>query len=71
MKTIYDLLRHLAEHAHWPLDEMKQEAHDLLDRLEAAAAEHVAAAVESVAQDPAAETPADQQTTMNASKPGK
>jgi hypothetical protein len=42
MNTIYDILRHLVEHASWPVDDLKQEAHDLLDRLENFGDEHLA-----------------------------
>jgi len=70
MNTIYDILRHLVEHTHWPVDELKQEAHDLLDRLEHFAAEHAGVAPETVVQDPAADPAADQQTTMSG-KAGK
>lgn len=59
MNTIYDLLRHLVEHATWPVDEAKQEAHDLLDRLENFGDEHLAGDGQDVPQDTAKTDAAD------------
>ena len=48
MNTIYDILRHLVEHITWPVDDLKQEAHALLDRLENYGDEHLAGDTQDV-----------------------
>jgi hypothetical protein len=60
MKNIYDVLRHLVEHAAWPVDEAKQKAHAVLDQMQQSdatlyGAEHLA----GDGQDTAKTDPAD------------
>lgn len=58
MNTLLDVLRALVEHAHFPLDEMKDQAHAVLDRVDASVEHALDSALNTVApEQPAVPTP--------------